>query len=314
MSSALRRVAKTILPERSRRILQIELDGLRDRGPWFVGRWNVALVDSLLRDRVNRRAYVGLSEAQACAARRSDTVFVFGSGASLNDIAPSEWEAIAEHDTFGFNAFYHQQWVRVDFHLIRGGTYGSLSPVARAEELRGALRSNPRYAETIFVLQDDYLGHYANFVVGRSYLPTAARLFRYRTAFGVGPASRTFAEGIRHAPGTLVDVVNCAYCLGWKEIVLVGVDLYDSRYFWLPPDQTLTHDPTGQNIVAGSVNAMRGNRPQDVHNTIRGGIVELMTGWGAQLADDGVTLSVYNPRSLLADVLPVFEPAAARGR
>ncbi len=61
-------------------------------------------------------------------------------------------------------------------------------------------------------------------------------------------------------PGTLVDAVNVAYCLGWKEIVLVGIDLYDSRYYWLPPDKTLTYDPVDNRVVVGDVNSMRGNR------------------------------------------------------
>ena len=40
-------------------------------------------------------------------------------------------------------------------------------------------------------------------------------------------------EGLRHVGGTLSDAVNAAACLGWTHIVLAGVDLYDSRYFWL---------------------------------------------------------------------------------
>jgi hypothetical protein len=303
----IRRVAKAVVPAHTRGTLRIQRNVLTTRGPVFTARWNAALLDSWARDRVNRRRYGSLTESGARAARRSERVFIFGSGASLNDISEQEWESIAEHDTFGFNAFYNQEWVRVDFHLIRGGTYGALFPAARAEELREAVDGNERYAETIFVLQDDYLGHYANFVVGRGYLPRRQRLFRYRTLFGVGPPSRSFADGIRHAPGTLVDAVNVAYCLGWKEIVLVGVDLYDSRYFWLPADQTLTPDAEGKNVVAGSVNSARGNAAHDPHNTLRGGIVELMVEWRRQLDADGVSLSVYNPRSLLAGTLPVFE-------
>ena len=58
--------------------------------------------------------------------RRSETVFVFGSGYSLNEISDAEWQHIAAHDVFGFNAFYHQRWVPANFHLLRGGLYGEL--------------------------------------------------------------------------------------------------------------------------------------------------------------------------------------------
>ncbi len=301
-----RRVAVHAFPPGTRHTMRIERDVLRTRGASYAAKWNVALLDSFVRDRLHRGRYDVLDEAQARAARRSDRVFVFGSGASMNDIPEDEWAAMAEHDTFGFNAFYWEEWIRVDFQLFRGGAYGALHPAHRAEELAGALRANPRFSDTVYLMQDDFLGHYANFVVGRGYLPAGARLFRYRTAPGVGPPTRSFAEGIRHAPGTLVDAVNCAFCLGWKEIVLVGIDLYDSRYYWLPPDKTLTYDPTLKSVVSGDVNFDRGNRAGDRHNTVTAGIVDLMGQWHAAFAKDGVRLSVYNPKSLLAEEIPVF--------
>jgi hypothetical protein len=306
-----RGVAKAVVPPRVRHGLRLEAEVLRDKGLGYSALWNLALLDAWTRDRLRRRRYSLLDEAHVRASRRSERVFVYGSGASMNDIPEEEWSAMADHDTFGFNAFYWQQWIRVDFQLFRGGAYGVLRPTLRAVEIAEAVRANPRFADTIFVMQDDYLGHFANFVVGGAYLPPGARLFRYRTAAGVGPPTRSFADGIRHAPGTLVDAVNCAYCLGWKEIVLVGIDLYDSRYYWLPPDKTLTYDSVAKTIVAGDVNLVRGNRAADLHNTVGAGIVELMDGWRDVLAGDGVRLSVYNPKSLLAEVLPVFGAAQA---
>jgi hypothetical protein len=52
------------------------------------------------------------------ARRRTETVF--GSGASLNEIAAGDWAEIARHDTFGFNWFVHERFVRREFRLIRG--------------------------------------------------------------------------------------------------------------------------------------------------------------------------------------------------
>jgi hypothetical protein len=302
------RVAKALLPPNVRHVLRVEAEALRTNGPRFTALWNAGLVEAFARDRLQRRRYVVLDEDEARAARRSDRVFIYGSGASMNDIPSEEWAAMAEHDTFGFNAFYWEQWVRVDFQLFRGGAYRVARLTHRASELRDAVAANPHFADTIFVMQDDFLGHYANFLAGGKYLPPGAKLFRYRTAPGPVPPTRSFAEGIRHAPGTLVDAVNCAYCLGWKEIVLVGIDLYDSRYYWLPPDKTLTYDPVVNSVVPGDVNLWRGNRAADPHNTVTSGIVDVMGEWREVLAEDGVSLSVYNAKSLLAEVLPVYTP------
>lgn len=306
--------AKTVLSPRTRYALRVESEALTERGPVFVARWNASLLDAYVRDRVVRkRRYRVVSEATVRAARRSDRVFVFGSGTSLNDVTAEEWAAIAEHDVFGFNAFYRQRWVRTDFQLLRGGVYGELRWRPHGYEVRDLIAANPLYADAIFLLQEEYLGHFANTLVGRGLLPRGARIFRYRTMPGPGLPSRSLGDGVRHSPGTLADCVNLAALLGWREIVLVGVDLYDSRYFWLPADKTLGYDPVQGNIVPSDVNTVRGNKPGDLHNTALA-VVEQMQGWRKALAADGVELSVYNPRSLLAEVLPVFMSTSSASR
>lgn len=306
MINPITRAVKTVVPAGTRYTLRTEVHVLRDRGAVYAARWNAALIDSWVRDRLQRGSYHSLTAGDVRAQRRSDRVFIFGSGASLNEITTAEWNAIAEHDTLGFNGFHHQRWIRTDFHLIRGGVYGELRWRPHGYETRDALAANPHYADTTYLLQEDYLGHFANLVVGRRLLPAEAKLFRYRTKPGPGPPSRSLAEGVRHAPGTLSDCVNLAYLLGWKEIILVGVDLYDSRYFWLPPDKTLGYDPATANVIPVEVNPVRGNRYDDPHNTARSGVVSQMGEWYDALAAEGVDLSIWNPRSLLAEVLPLF--------
>jgi glycosyltransferase involved in cell wall biosynthesis len=305
--------ARTALSPRTRYALRVEIQTMRRRGLVYAARWNAGLADAWARDRlVRHRRYRVIGAAEVRKARRSERVFVFGSGASLNDLTDGEWSTIAEDDVFGFNAFYRQRWVRTDFHLLRGGVYGELRWRPHGSEVQRLIAANPRYADTIFLLQDEYLGQFANVLVGRGLLPRGARIFRYRTLPGPGLPSRSLADGVRHSPGTLVDCVNLAALLGWREIVLVGVDLYDSRYFWLPTDRTLGYDPAVGNVVPMDLNSIRGNRPEDRHNTATSGVVEQMAAWRDALDVEGVRLSVYNPRSLLAEVMPVFEPEAVR--
>lgn len=271
--------------------------------------WNAMLADAWLRDRWSRRLYHRLDEAALRGRRTSSKVFVFGSGYSLNELGPGEWEHFSGHDTFGFNAFFHERWIRVGFQLLRGGIYGSRRWRPYAEDVAAKIAANPLFADTAFLLQGEFLGQFSNQLVGYGLLPRGASVFRYRTARGPGPPSRSFAEGLRHAVGTLDDTVNAAYLLGWTEIVLVGVDLYDSRYFWLPPDKTEAVDPATGSFGPGDRNPFRGQHWNEAHNTARSGIVELMGSWAGVFARTGVRLSVYNPRSLLAGVLPVYEPS-----
>jgi hypothetical protein len=251
-----------------------------------------------------------MTEAEVRATRRSDTVFIFGCGYSLNAITEEEWRHFVAHDVFGFNAFYYERWVPVRFHLLRGGLYGELRWREYAGEVVEAIANNPLLRDTIFIMQEEYLASFTNQLIGYRMFPPVKGLLRYYTARDEGtlPTS-SLADGVRHISGTLSDAVNCAFCLGWSSVVLVGVDLYDSRYFYLRPDQTATVDRVDARVAGASVNALRGNRYDDPHYTIQTGIVDLMAEWSRHFADRGVRLSVYNPRSLLARVLPVYEPA-----
>lgn len=308
----IRTLVKAVVPAGLRVGLRLQANVLRKQGVGWWLLWNHMLVDAWLRDRLNRRRYVDLSEAQARARRRSDTVFIFGSGYSLHDLTAAEWAHFAEHDVFGFNQFFFERWIRTDFHLLKGGNYAELRWQPYAHEVEGILRDNPYFKDTTFVMQEGYLAQFPNQLIGYGLLPRSARVLRFRTNRTAGPPTRSISEGLRHEGGTMADAVNCAFCLGWTHIVLVGVDLYDSRYFYLPSDQTVVLDPESLTIGGAEYNQMRGQRFDQPHNTVRLGVVDIMAEWRELMEAAGVRLSVYNPRSLLAEVLPVYPRSAGR--
>ena len=241
----------------------------------------------------NKRHYELLSEAQLRDLRKSDTVFIFGSGGSLNEIADAEWRAIESHDTFGFNWFVHQQFVRSDFHVVRevGEWQDWRSDIRRYFDL---INSNPRFANTTFLVQTGFSGVNGNRAIWLRLLPRHRRVFLFRSHRGSRLPSTSLADGVAHTEGTLSDCINLAALLGWRNIVLCGVDLYNRQYFWLPSGEPRFGDST----TAGP------------HNTAIGGIVESIRVWREFYERQGVNLFVYNPKSLLADVLPVWKRPA----
>ena len=242
------------------------------------------LVAAWLRDRRSRRAYRMLSEDELRAARRSDTAFVFGSGRSLVDITAEEWERIAEHDTISLREFPRQSWVRADYHLT--GEVDELDEYARR------LRENPLYANTIFVVMGGLVAHMGNELVGRRLLPPGARIFRFRrrSRWRYAPPSQTPRELV-HGANSVFDAVNLAYALGYTRIVVAGADYYNKEYFWLEPGEARPYE-LGVDASAPWPQA--------------GQVVEMMGRWREIMNDAGVELLVYNPRSLLAERLPVF--------
>jgi hypothetical protein len=237
------------------------------------------------RNARGRRHYRELSESELRATRTSDTVFIFGSGASLKQIRPEEWRAIAGANTISFREFPRQSFVRADYHVT--------AEVDDLDEYAARLRENPLYAETVFVVQGGWPAFRGNDLIGRGLLRAGARVFRYRrTARGRDvPPSASFRDGLVHGFGSIVGVVNFAYLMGWRTIVVAGVDLYDKRYFWLLPDENRPYEKPGLTV--------------DSRFTGADDIVSMLGRWRVLLEAEGTNLRVYNPRSLLATVLPV---------
>lgn len=239
---------------------------------------------------LGRRAYRGLTESELLATRRSDTVFVFGSGKSILDIDEKAWAGIAEHDVVAFSHFHRQRYVRVDYHLV-----------AETLDLEGTAQSiagNPGYVDTIFILLKGWRAERANEIVAHRLLPLGARIFRTRRSFRgrIAPPSRSFRDGLVHGANSSLDAVNFAYLMGWRTIVVAGVDLYDKEYFWLPAGVTGLGEQRGVTARSRFPGADQ--------------IVESFGLWRDRMADEGIDLVVYDGRSLLAQVMPVF---AARG-
>jgi hypothetical protein len=281
-------------------------------------RWSAFRSMLRARDLLAGRHYRRLRPDDVAARRRSDRVFVFGSGYSLNDVTPAEWAHIAEHDVFGFNGFVYQQWVRTDFHLVRSWVPDFRGPDWQRRAIAtyaSLIRGNRHFDDTVFVLQRQYSAEVCNMLIGERFLPDGAMVCRYRTARRLDemPSPR-WRAGLQREPGTLATVVNAAVLLGWREIVLVGVDLYDNRYFWGPADSTMHFDVAGAFADPQPSND-RGIAWDQPHNTVRGGIVDVLGRWRTVLEPQGVRLAVFNPRSLLTRVLPLYprRPAMVAG-
>ena len=289
-------------------LLKLQALQLRDFGLSEYLRWHRVLLAAWMRERKNRGSYHVLNEVELKASRKSDTVFIFGSGYSLNDITAEEWRHFEKHDTVGLSGFVYQKWIRVDYHLIRGwveAKAGALNWKAHSQDFADVLNANKYFKDTILIMQGEYLAQFCNSLIGCGHIRPGTRIFRYRTARAARTPTPCLADGLAHSFGTLSDAVNFAYCMGWKQIVLVGVDLYDSRYFWLKSNETLAVNEVTGMLMPAEINT-RGVRFDGKHNATNNGIVEAMTSWRELFERENVKISVYNPRSLLRDVLPVY--------
>jgi hypothetical protein len=257
-----------------------------------------------------RSIYNELSLAELIAKKRSARVFIFGSGYSINDISAEEWSKIKSFDTIGFSGSIYLKKVSLTFLLLRAWaetTDGSLSWRNDAEEVISTIRKNEFLGATTFVLQYGLTAIFANRLLGHRIWDEKWPVFLYLSDKVSRLPHRCISDGIVNGKGTLCSAIGLAVGLGYKDIVLAGVDLYDNRYFWIPPDKTLGWSEIEKRVIIAEKTA-RGHNVYSQHNTAVNGMVELLGEWRAHLHSKfGVSLSVYNNRSLAAATLPVFE-------
>lgn len=250
-------------------------------------------------------SYTVKNIAEFSQGRKSDTIFVFGAGPSLRTMAPEEWQKVDQHNTIGWRLFAFQEYAHADYMILResvGYADESIKKFLPFQEqlnnirhIFGNIATNPKFQNVQVIVQGGFKAVTGNRLFGYRIADPKLTYYRYKNGRrdrDANPAE-TFEEGISHVFGTLTDAVNLAYLGGWKHIVLIGVDLNDMTYFLVPDNE--------ENPLWVT------ERPKDTPNsTAESGIVEVIGRWHAWLAERGVKISVYNPKSLLAGVIPVF--------
>ena len=259
--------------------------------------------------KTSKKNYQTLNEKELLKMKKTDRVFILGSGYSLNSISEKEWYRIGQYDTLGFSGSFHLMKVPVKFHLFRGWIEtqaGSLAWRKETREVCKQIENNSFLKDTIFVLQEGFTAFFSNCLIGYKLLPT-----KYRVAFflpdkvGRRP-NKDFKDGLVHRMTGLCSAISLAVALEYKEIVLVGVDLYDSRYFWLEPDKTLNWSAEEERLLPSDKN-IRGDNAFETHNTVNNGVITTIADWHLFLTTNrNISISVYNPKSLLSKEIPVF--------
>lgn len=259
--------------------------------------------------RKGRRHYTVLNDEQALARRLSRRVYLFGSGYSLNELDAEEWAEFSKHDTIGFSGSIYLQKIPLTYLLLRAWNETSAGSLAWKKDTRDvleALENNSYLNDTLFVLQKGLTAIFSNRLVGFRLWSPGRKLYFFLADKVSHYPHRDIRAGLVHGKSTLCSAVSLAVGLGYEEIVLVGVDLYDSRYFWLPQDKTLGWSESEQKLVA-SDRTVRGAKTTSVHNTVHNGIIDYLGDWNRHLQGKyGVSLFVYNPKSLLTKSLPIF--------
>lgn len=276
---------------------------------WLASRWKL--------QRLARR--YGLPPASAnpwVEARTSDTLFILGSGASINTYSEQEWAAIAAADSVGFNNWMLHPFIPTFFvtepgkdltqlkdeyrNLERRGYRDARVPILikdaeryRHEELCGVLEAMPAALlpqvrlSWDWEMQEERLPHF------RRYLRLFDRLGMMTSP--VFPSLRKRAS--------VFNLTVLALRAGYRKIVLCGVDLTGTPYFFAGRRDELAAQGYWLPAPAPVGAAHKTNDPQHGAITVACALEALRD---VVLAPRGVELSVALPSSGLYPSLPSY--------
>jgi len=263
-----------------------------------------------LKAHFSKRMYNVKSYEDLLAHKKSQRAFIFGSGYSINSITDEEWDHIGKFDTIGFNGSIYLDKIPQKFLVFRAWTEiaaGLVNWRNDTFEVLNVIKKNQKLDETIFLFPNNISSVFNNRIIADKLWDKKNALYFYYTDKLSKLPHADMRNGLVHATGSLCSAISLAVGLGYKEIVLAGVDLYDNRYFWLPYEKTLSWSETEQKAVPGDVNP-RGLAVNSVHNTVNNGIIELIKEWNLAFKEQfGISMYIYNPKSLLSEVLPVYD-------
>lgn len=230
-----------------------------------------------------------LNKEEFINCKKSDTICVYGCGNSINDLKEHDFNILNKFDSVGFNWFC-KSLIPTTFYLIREQA-NIPERVAIGETVEDLVSGLISCSKTCLIVHSIKLKHVFHY-------DKNLHLFKHHGIILNEVRKKSvrefcnfdlFNDGIVHGKCTLVNVLHICYYLGYKRVLFVGVDLYDSRYFWT---KSIRHNMLKKKISI-----------KNVHPTTRD-TVNAVQDFLKYYPD--VKLYTYNKKSTLSKYIGVF--------
>lgn len=167
--------------------------------------------------------------------KTSDTVFLIGSGPSINDMTDAEWAVVREHDSIGFNfsmildhipSMYMLQFGDRIIEILKQKNY--TIPIL----IRGSLFAKQKYdLQTIDYIKKNDIFYINEYAIHSQCDIDHFKLYEFMEVMGF------LSHGVigRLVPkwrSTIGLLISLSFQMGYKNIVLCGCDMQDKAHFW----------------------------------------------------------------------------------
>ncbi len=167
--------------------------------------------------------------------KNSDTLYILGSGASINAISATQWRKIQQADSIGFNLFLAHDFVPTYYHMEFTPEIYRLVSKLLPDKGDGFKKIpflvNFKHVDPGRPIFDYAFGAHPMFTVPRAVKASGTELrlvLRYYNARNRLRSNNFFI----HYRASVSIAVSLGVLLGYKQIVLLGVDLNNTDYFF----------------------------------------------------------------------------------
>ena len=179
--------------------------------------------------------------------KKSKTVIIYGCGSSIRDLTDLDFNILNKYDSMAFNWFVFSH-IPVTYYLVR--EQANIPKRVHGDETINNFYNliNKYYKQSCLVIHD--LGYHSPDAYDYSseksiskFIPASITIKDVKLEGNDPGVERwrkesIFKVGIYHGKSTITNALHFAVWMGYERIVFVGVDLYDSKYFWLNDDET----------------------------------------------------------------------------
>lgn len=247
--------------------------------------------------------------------KRSETLFIMGSGPSINKLTRRDFDLIADSDSVGFNfwlvhnfvpTFYCFQHTKINDSVLyklleyRREVYVDVPFIVRGS----MLKTDVDFCRSMHSRYFDQLSVYLlnEYPIHSTYSGNIPDLLDYLRNLGLlhHGSLAAFTPKLR---GTLGLLLCLAYQMGYSRIVLCGIDMKDSSHFY----DARQYDRLRELFVLpkpGTSNIMTMEDETYSLNTVSRYIQEVAR---YMAKHDGVEVFVSDPESALSSVLPIWQ-------
>ena len=149
----------------------------------------------------------------------SDTGIFLGTGISIRNITDKQWKVIRRHDTWSLNDWHYHSFVP-DFYHVELKSYMDEWNQIFENTHKAKLK---QYENVKFIVNRDHCEH----ILPR--LGKMKYIFGYPQEVKMGRKSN-LSDSYSSCSATLV--IDLMYKMGYKKIIIFGMDLNTTAYFW----------------------------------------------------------------------------------